>query len=364
MTILFYCNTYMQLITAINLKVTKYRDSEVDVMLSNHSNKSDSVIGRIKRIGIFRKAYYLRTKEFVYKRGLIDRTKDIWDINHGNSKRIFSVLGFEPNAYDLIFFYNNDLVLYYIFDTSVRKGVIPQVIQMEESISSYASFGSVYGSAMKLTKLERELTNKPDPKIVCNTFACYHPEILSLKSNQRCYQIPLLERENKELINILNETFDYHLDGEWYGSKYIYFASASDIDGYPVGETELVMKIAKLVGPENLLVKMHPRDLRTVYSDAGISVDRNSSIPWEIMQINNLFENKIFLSMSSGSVLNATAMLNDDIKTWYLYKVLNKHSKLLDSIMNDEIRPTLSKLHKKGQCLCIQEVNDLRDILS
>lgn len=129
--------------------------------------------------------------------------------------------------------------------------------------------------------------------------------------------------------------------------KYIYFCSSSDIDGFSFGETELVLRIANMVGPENLLVKMHPRDRRRVFQDHGISVMDNSYVPWEAMQICGVATGKTLVTAISGSFLTSTTMLADGTRGVFL---LPPREKVPPRIweLEERIREVVRKLISEG----------------
>ncbi|HGT1350754.1 TPA: hypothetical protein ACMUTV_003105, partial [Enterococcus faecium] len=119
--------------------------------------------------------------------------------------------------------------------------------------------------------------------------------------------IPLVtagSRTALQLSDIFNPMIDIYKE-----KKYIFFTSVYDFEGgEPVGEYELVCKIADLVGKDNLIVKTHPRDVRTIYKDNGFIEDKNSSIPWEAIQLSGDFNDKIFMTINSGSVISGSTM--------------------------------------------------------
>ena len=174
--------------------------------------------------------------------------------------------------------------------------------------------------------------------------------------------IPYLQREDKSLIDILNKIYKYNEKNVQYKAKYIYFSTSSDIDGFNIGETELVMKIANMVGKENLLAKTHPRDRRKIYEDNGLTVIQEAGVPWEVIQLNHDFRGHIFLSMASGSVLSATAMLGDNIATWYLWNCVRDNNKWLRENIK-RIEETLKALQKKGVCKSIHIAEQLSDFV-
>ena len=150
-----------------------------------------------------------------------------------------------------------------------------------------------------------------------HNFYCYYP--ILYRGNLVPVQIPRISVEAK-ITGILRNIFKP--DNTIYTKKYIFFTSVYDFEGgNPIGEYELVCKVAKLVGIDNLLVKTHPRDSRTIYKDHGFNVDVNSSIPWEAIQLSGDFSDKVFLTINSGSVLSGSTMSEKPVKTFYMYKL-------------------------------------------
>lgn len=124
----------------------------------------------------------------------------------------------------------------------------------------------------------------------------------------------------------------------------------------------MVLQIAEMVGKENLVVKTHPRDFRTVYEEAGLMVSRESAIPWEIIQLNHDFSKHIFISLSSGSLVTAMAMLDDNIRGYYLYPLLRGKNKGFDMKYERMIGETLQELHDMRKCKTVQIVNSIDNL--
>ena len=119
-----------------------------------------------------------------------------------------------------------------------------------------------------------------------------------------------------------------------------------DIDGKKIEEDQLVKQLAESLGKDNVIIKVHPRDTRNIYRNMGLEILENSEIPWEIIQLNNEFSDKIFISLSSGSILNASAMLNENIRTYYLFPCIKGKDQAFD-----EYCLVLGKLVKELQGL-------------
>ena len=75
--------------------------------------------------------------------------------------------------------------------------------------------------------------------------------------------------------------------------------------GVPIGEYAVVEQVARLVGKDNLLIKQHPRDPRTLYRDNGFHVDDNSAVPWEAIQLSMDFHDHVLLTATSTAPLSS-----------------------------------------------------------
>ena len=140
----------------------------------------------------------------------------------------------------------------------------------------------------------------------------------------------------------MNTIFDYKYED--IKEKVIFFASSSDVDGEPYGETELILKIAKILQEKNVIVKIHPRDNRTIYKEKGINVMKNSLIPWELIQMNLQGEKKILLTVNSGAFVSITALLDDNLKGYFLFDEISEKNDKFNK-REREIRETIKLLH-------------------
>lgn len=360
--ILFISNTYMQLITAIQLKLSMFNDAQADLILSDHSVNAHSIAKRLQTCGIFSRVHNVNSRKIMYEQGKLADLKDIMSVTFHFGKKFKSML-WQDTPYHAIFYYNLEPLLFCAYDESVKNGVKPQCICYEEGILSYANI--VYGynvpHRMKAIHYLRGLLHKENISDLTKDFYIYYPELFP---NDRgvCHKIPHLSREDHIFIKTVNTIFDYHPEEEHYPQKYLFFASSADIDGNPAGETELVMRVSDIVGKENLLVKVHPRDSRHIYEEHGIAVSRNSAIPWEVIQLNHHFEDHVFLSVSSGSVLNASAMLGDHIPTFYLYPLIKGKNTFVDRYCEQNVEKNVCALQKAGVLQETRIVNNLREI--
>lgn len=361
--IVFICNTYMQLIAAVQMKIALFNLNEVDLMLSDHSSNSDHVVEGVLNTKLFKRVRYVRSKHIFDHCGKLTNIKHALDVSIGVGGRFRKMLWDDMN-YDEIFFYNHyDTIPLAIYRISMKNGTIPKAHCYEEGILSYKNMAmKPKGRCRKLIGVLLRCQGKQDIYERIEDYFCFYPELFPNPS-KGCCKIPLLDRKDAGFVQLINTVFDYHPDQDIYPQRYIFFASSADIDETPIGETELVLQIAELVGRENLLVKMHPRDDRDVYEKQGITVSRNSAIPWEVIQLNQDFSNHVFLTVSSGSVINASAMLDDKIPTFFLYPLVKGRNAYIDDFCENTVQPTLEKLNSIGSLQSVKIVSDLRDIV-
>lgn len=361
--ILIVCNTYYQLIAAIQMRITIFTKDYVDVILSDHSSNSKQVTQNLCKTGIFNDVRFLQSKELdCYPHRNLEGIKTVLN----------GILGeYEPlkgsGPYDLLFYFNQSVSIYQIFGYAYKCNKKLKCYRFEEGILSYKSIiqplcKKRLSQRIQAILIARCVVGKPNIQRLTKGIYCFYPELFE-GCDLVCHPIPALRRMDISFIEKINKTFDYHPDLETYPKRYIFFASSSDVDGTPVGETELVLQIAELVGRENLLVKMHPRDERDVYERQGITVARNSAIPWEVIQLNNDFSDHIFMTICSGSVLNASALIGDRIPTFFLYPIVKGRNEYLDEYCENTIQPTVEKLYRIGAIQNVKTVGDLQDII-
>lgn len=193
---------------------------------------------------------------------------------------------------------------------------------LEEGIFSYGLIPQkCAGIRAKLTFGAREKLGKQNILDCTSSVYCFYPELY--QGSLTPIPIPLFN-QNEQLLSILNKIFPISTQTDQYNRKYIMLTSVYDFEGgAPVGEFELTQKIAEIVGKENLLIKLHPRDFRTVYEDAGFTVDRNSDYPWEVIQLSMDFSDKVLLTANSGGVLSISMVMKQKPIVFFLYPFCN-----------------------------------------
>lgn len=352
--VLIICNTYFQVIVAIQLKLTLFKCNEVDVHVSDHSLNALAVADRLRQTGLFGNVFFRETKKEI----AAGKVRKAWDFATAclGARRFPSY----PD-YDEILFYNLNMPVYHVADAASNGSRATIFSGMEEGVLSYGRMA--YGKSPELLDKVRAVTGRPQIMRSITRYYCFLPELYRAQGDAIgpvC--IPPVQDSLNELQQTLMNVFDY--DPEPISQRIIFFASSSDIDGNGFGETELILNLAELVGRENLLVKMHPRDGRSVYREAGLNVMARSDVPWEVVQICGAADKSLCMTAISGAFINPAALLGSKAKGVF-WRLVRPENTVLNNRMNF-IEVTLRRLHEAGVCKGIQvaDANDAPSVLN
>lgn len=339
--ILGVCNTYYQLITMIQLKCTLFRNDYVAVLVSDHSKNTRQIVQNLKASNCFEAVEFIETKSLDYGgHGMIKKIVGIFSALKGKPGCNIRLL--DKIVFDEFMYFNNGLSTSAIGERLCRINNRLVCSQYEESILSYdiaAKHGNFreLSKRMKVVYILQTITGKRRVSDLCQKFCCYYPEYYHGKCST--VKIPLLN-ENEEFKKIISKVFQLDKSSFEYKQKYIFFSSVGDFEGgHPIGEVNLAKRIAGLVGKENLLLKLHPRDNTGTFEKAGFNIDKNSDIPWEAIQLNYDFGNHVFLTATSTSVLTINLLLEKHPKVYFLYP-------LCDIAGNNAVKPSVEALEK------------------
>ena len=356
---LIISNTHFQTIVAIQLKLTLFAEDQVTLIISDHSRRSEKVADELKKINIFEDVKYIKTREIIDSYNKKQDYIDFFMNSFGKSLfSIFYVDELKNKNFDELIVYNLGYDIFDLHCFLIEFNRKIGVSRFEEGILSY-DLREVETKKLHLSTFLRSMRGRRSLYNSRRNFYCFFPKIY--RGKYMPIKIPEINR-NGECVEILKKIFGYHIEDNMYTQKYIFFTSVYDFEGgKPIGEFELVKRIADLVGMDNLLVKIHPRDTRTIYKEYGFHIDPNSSIPWEVIQLCNDFSEKVFLTATSGSVMAGSFMSNKPVKTWYLFELCDISDNYAINTVN-EIKRILSDESIKENLLCVKIAKTLNDI--
>ena len=360
--ILFYCNTHYQIIISLQIAKCFFRDDNVKLIVSDHSNNAKKYVENLKNVIGEDKVHFVKSKSFDYCK--LNCTNFIFKIRQFVLKR-FPLLNVEFVSFDKFIAYNANFSV----EMLVRhlKNINPNIVisRMEEGILSYNNITKELqehvGLIQSLKEYIKDKIGWYDIYKYEQNMYCTYPQLYKGKLNT--IQIPLIDTSDKEFIEKISKVFGVDREKLAYPQKYIFFSSVLDFEGgKPVGELQMALKVAELVGKENLLVKVHPRDDVNRFIKVGLTVDKNSSVPWEAIQLNYDFSNHVFLTVCSGSVLSISSIILNPPTTYLLYKLINSSN----SVFKDNVRKledSKDQLDEIGKFNYIKIPNDLAEII-
>ncbi len=321
--ILMLVNTYFQIIVAIKLKLTLYKNDDVDIIISDHSTDAYKIFENVRNMNLFNKVIFFRSKNS--ERTRIKKIEEnIMLLFFQND--ILKKMKLDLDVYDEFLFYNINKYSDLIYSALLKKNKNLKLGRFEEGYISYLHPNiGLSKSYMKLKKIFKR--KQLQENIDVNYF--FNPNILIYEPKNSIVKIDKINKIDEKFKTIMNDVFEYNCDNNEYKQRYIFFEESFFCDGKEIDDLDLILKIADIVGKENILVKLHPRNKIDRFSKYGIKTNKSVGIPWEIIQMNNDFSDKVFLTISSGSVLGSRLYFDDNIKTYLLFNCTNKKSDMV-----------------------------------
>ena len=123
----------------------------------------------------------------------------------------------------------------------------------------------------------------------------------------------------------------------------VVFEESHSFEGFEVPDVEIVDKVANKVGRNNIMIKIHPRNPYNRFSQLGYKTNKNVSIPWKIIVLNQSFEDKIFVTISSGAVISPSLYLGLPCVSYSLLNCLSERS----GYMNGELGYMMQGIYDK-----------------
>lgn len=320
--ILFTTNTYFQLITAVQLKRTVFQTDVADIIITDHSEGCQEAAKRLEHTGLFRKVYFVRDTErfddsFAAKCAQYLRAR----LFPEKALRKYAPLN---DDYD-IFLFNNLSLLTHLIALRYRKQAA--CYHFEEG------FGTYTRPFLEKTALRARLIKLAFGDLQKRVQGVYlfHPELFEQTVPYPLLPIERIRKDDGELKETLNQIFQYRPDEALASARYIFMEESFRANGQDVGDVELIEQIAERVGKENLVIKRHPRSPGDPFAGMGIAVSKASSLPWELIQMNMDFSDKVLLTITSGSVLAGALYFDEPVQVRMLFRCLPGGSPMASS---------------------------------
>ncbi|MBQ8055151.1 MAG: hypothetical protein IJ198_15315 [Lachnospiraceae bacterium] len=331
--IICLCTTYFQLITAVQMRRTLFSEDEFTVVMTSDSNGGRAVSDRLRETGIFDEVYYVERTRVAMADFRSAGQKAERFLNYFVKGSYVSYL---KKPYDLFLTYNLYWYSFMMFNALQQDNPAVKVAKYEEGILSYFVDDRrfEYKYFKRIAKIKKFL-RQPVIFDRLRTFYCFYPEFY--EGNLSTAKIPPMEHDDAWLRDTLCTLFDVDPDKLVYDRKFLYFASMldSEVVAGESGEFDILKEIVDVVGADNIMVKLHPRENDPErYRDLGVAIDANSDIPFEVIRLVKDFSDKTFLTCLSSSTINLATILPKRSKTYLTYGLLPEKVREMDVIVN------------------------------
>lgn len=248
--VLFYCNTYFQMIVAMRLCGTLCREASATLLLSDDSRNAGDIYRRLEKEKMFDKVLLVKSRRLNQGQySITEKLRDVKDAVSGDISRYAELP--EHGVYDEFFYYNVNLFTLMLFAWLLKSNNKLTCSRFEEGILSYNRIfedGSfrIICKRMKLVYFIRKLMGRKWLPEHVSRFYCFYPE--HYKGNLQPVKIPVILNKDEELKMMLSRVFCLNADKLSYPKRYIFFASTGDFEGgKPIGEVALAKRIAASV---------------------------------------------------------------------------------------------------------------------
>ena len=329
---LFRCCTFYQLINAINIKINILKDLEADLILNSSTNFT-KIEKRLKDSGIFDRVAIMEddledNRNF---RKLNMQQKSEWVENIESNLVDFP---FDGTIYTDYYIAVNDEYNTFVYYYLVSRGARPNVHIFEESKATYIL------NILEVEKKDGIPHMAFDEKNMYKNIVeilLYEPKLYNADYyNCRFTKIPQIICEEEHDKNIYNRIFGtYRLPAE----RYIFLVSPFFWDKFSSNEMDIIDEFAKVVGKDNIILKMHPRDQIDRYSCRGYKVMKKTDIPLEVLMMDENIDKHVLVSISSNASVTADLVLDKKVFSIMLEAFLEiggSHAKLKKFIDLDE----------------------------
>lgn len=362
MKALFICLTDYQMLNAINIKINLLKNKKADILFFDNKKESKNLAGRLKKVGIFENVYL---HQYTNVQGLHEYLKNEEDGRNLLSAIINSIKEIKYRLKCKIYgkkykingkLYDGLKINFAEYDQVfgiITKDIVENTMQLVLALNKDVEINFIEDGTStywrKSIKTELPLRN----------IYLYQPELANYYSdidkNITLKKIPQIDSEDYGFKEILNNIFGFQYSDIDYSNKAIFFDQNWDsmpeylknLNGIKkivlnnsykkhLRESkyyDIKMKLFRMLSKclenkKKVIVKLHPRSNKKFIDDYKKNrciIAPNIMLPWEVIENNYIFDNNIWVTVSSTalcSLKTAFKNKNEDIKLIFLYKMV------------------------------------------
>ncbi|MCR5323416.1 MAG: alpha-2,8-polysialyltransferase family protein [Lachnospiraceae bacterium] len=365
---LFICNTVYQTMVALWISHRYLTGERIEFWISDHMNNGDIIAEKINKLCNDYKAKYIKTKSYIRYDVYWNKNPRYWRMF---PQKLLAKFVEAKSTYKRIFIANMDRFAQMSYNAlSHIQKTKPRLFLYEDGISTYSLFMKKMYDDTRLVspkKYRQKIFRKicHDQSIWGNIRGAlvFCPKLMSWTPS-RNIRIDKIDSSDMIYRNIVNEVFDYQGIEEGYNRKYIFMEESYFADGIEVNDVQMIEKIADKVGKENIMIKIHPRNPINRFEELGYKTNKNTSIPWEVICMNNKdITDKILISISSASIVMPSVIFGYNIKAYSLLNSLSSNNAITEKI-GSELIDMVKKFYGLYKVKMIESEQDLTEIIN
>ena len=327
-SILVVCNTPFQIIVACHVLQTYYGDADIDLYISSGIRGYAQLVENARQTGKFREVQANPVHKTFYKGdGPLERCSYALKRTSEIIKTLLLARSVSKRHYDVLLFSNISVFTKRLTTLLVRHNPTCKIELFEEGTISYTQ-QFVEGDSIR-TPYRRFIDRLG---IVDRLSALYvfNPMFLSWKPrNGKIVSLPKLTNLSMSFVTMLNTIFGYDSCEDQYDKKVIFFEESHAMEGFDVPDIDMLEQMAQKIGRDNIMVKIHPRNPENRFAKLGYKTNVNTSIPWELIILNQPMDDKILVTISSGSVIYPYLYFDIKTKSYSLLNCLSERPGLM-----------------------------------
>ena len=230
-------------------------------------------------------------------------------------------------TYDVVLFSNISILTKRLTSLFARKYPKSKIEMFEEGTISYTR---QFANGDAVTTPYRRFIDRIGVINRLTALYVFNPVFLTWKPTAgKVIELPKLTNPASDFITNLNIIFGYNQSVDNYDRKLIFFEESHALEGFDVPDIQILEQIARKIGKENIMVKIHPRNPENRFAKLGYKTNVVTSIPWELIILNQPMADKILVTISSGSVIYPYLYFGISTKTYSLLNCLPERPGLM-----------------------------------
>lgn len=288
---LIVSDSALELLLTIQLKLSLLKEKWTTLVITDRTAGSFERYEILRDVGLFERVIYVKVsdfpsnkryreynepqKSFEFRRACVEESKAI-------VKDYNEYTGFISSEIDFFTQYMFEMIKEHARPFHMSEGILA-FYGIEEGIKHELSL-------RRVSYLE-----------TLRHILYYGPKLRSV-SGYKMIQIPSINNNRDEYVDIINKVFGYESHKRKYEGKIIVFEESYSRDGGSDNLAEIVSHLIEHYGPDMVKIKRHPRSLENRFNGLGVEMIEPFLMPWELFSLNGDCDGCICLSANSGSV--------------------------------------------------------------